>query len=474
MFGKAKSFITLAIVFFVLTSIIIGFAAAASAPWSDSKTAERIAEVGKNENQAMKHLDYLCNKIGMRPAGSKAHHETAEWAYEQFREFGLSNVHLEQCDDWPGYPDAEWATGMLDKLTSVERTGGADSAGRARVPVFNVVADIPGAEISDEYVIVGAHYDCVPIGAGALDNGTGVTAVMEAARILVKAGAAPRRTIRFILFAGEESGLLGSRGYVRAHPELMPKISAMYNMDHGTNFISGVSVTGPLAQDMAAIFAPALTLDRERPFKITEVDWLLKGDPNCCQGGQMAQVGEGGPMVVMKAYKRMPDGSLQEVEGDPAESAKLEQGGAQACGDSTARRIVVSGGCPPGCGGAKQTSIEDLKKMGVLSDTDLARLLSDDSAGVKQIKAITFGTSDQTIFLNQGVPGFWLAQDGDTTVAYPAHTAGDTYDKVIPEYLEHNATVIALGALGTANLDHLLSRERLTQPESQERPGIER
>jgi hypothetical protein len=453
--------------------VIVGFVLPAPVPaastlWSDTRTVEAIIEIGTNDNQVMDHLYHLTDEIGMRPAGSKAHHETAEWAYEKFKEFGLSNVHLEQCGDWPGYPDGEWAEGFLDKLSRMVRIGDEEvNGGEKRVPIYNVVADITGTEKPDEYVIVGAHYDSVPIGAGALDNGTGVAAAMEAARILMEADAKPKRTIRFVLFAGEESGMLGSRRYVEAHPELIPKISAMYNMDHGTNYISGVQATGPLKDDMDAVFAPVPAVNPEMRFEVAEVDWLLMGDPNCCDGGQMTQLGENGPMVVMHAYKQMPDGSLKRINDDPAEIAELEASTSVAEAGSTGKRVVMLGGCAPGCGGDMEFTIEDLKQMGVLSDDDIAEMTTD-STGTRKMKTVALGSSDQTPFLAAGVPGFWWAQDGDSTVTYPVHTKSDTYDKAIPEYMEYNATVIAIGALGTANLNHMLSREKLTAPRESE------
>lgn len=434
---------------------------AAPSLWTDRELAESIVEIGRTDNRVMEHLDELTNDIGMRPAGSRAHHEAAEWAYEKFVEFGLSNVRLEHCRDWPGYPDAGWSEGLLERLSRMVRIGDERIVEKDHVPVYNVVAEIIGTELPDEYVIVGAHYDSVPIGAGALDNGTGVAAVMEAARILAEAGVRPRRTIRFVLFAGEESGLLGSKAYVETHADELPRISAMYNMDHGTNYISGISATGPLKDDMEAIFLPAASLDPDMPFEVALVDWLLMGDPNCCEGGQMTQIAEGGPMVVMHAFKQMPDGSLERVEvgseeyeammaPEPAEGAEPEE-----------KRIVL-GGCAPGCGGEQDLTVEDLKNMGI--DLDDIPETGSDSAGTRKIRKIAVGSSDQSAFLAAGVPGFWWAQDGDSSVVYPAHTAADTYDKAIPEYLEHSATVIALGALGTANLDHMLSREKLTEP----------
>ncbi|NNK64731.1 MAG: M20/M25/M40 family metallo-hydrolase [Gemmatimonadetes bacterium] len=84
---------------------------------------------------------------------------------------------------------------------------------------FNVLADIPGTdpEVGDEVVLVGGHLDSWHTAVGATDNGDGVLAVMEAARLLAAVGAQPRRTIRFALWSGEEQGLLGARAYIEQH-----------------------------------------------------------------------------------------------------------------------------------------------------------------------------------------------------------------------------------------------------------------
>jgi hypothetical protein len=257
-----------------------------TSPVHDPEVTGRIVETGKSANRAMEHLDYLANQIGPRPAGSENHHKAGEWAQSKFKEFGLSNVHLEPCGEVSARTDEGGGKGFFKKVVGAFKPGDDDDA--ARVTVYNVVADIPGTETPDEYVIVGAHFDSVPIGTGALDNGTGVAATMEAARLLMESGARPKRTIRFVLFAGEESGLVGSRGYVKDHPELLPRISAMYNMDLGTHYISGISATEPLKDDLDAVFAPAKDLDSGMPFEVELVDWLLRGDPNCCpQGGAM-------------------------------------------------------------------------------------------------------------------------------------------------------------------------------------------
>jgi Zn-dependent M28 family amino/carboxypeptidase len=81
----------------------------------------------------------------------------------------------------------------------------------------NTVAEIPGSDLKDEIVMLGAHLDSWHSGTGATDNGAGVAAVMEAARIIQAAKLQPRRTIRVALWSGEEQGLLGSRAYVAKH-----------------------------------------------------------------------------------------------------------------------------------------------------------------------------------------------------------------------------------------------------------------
>ena len=81
----------------------------------------------------------------------------------------------------------------------------------------NVVGEIVGREHPEEVLVVGAHLDSWDLSEGATDNGTGSTAVLAAADAIVQSGQRPRRTIRFVLFTGEEQGLLGSLAYVKQH-----------------------------------------------------------------------------------------------------------------------------------------------------------------------------------------------------------------------------------------------------------------
>lgn len=126
---------------------------------------------------------------------------------------------------------------------------------------FNVLAELPGTDLADEVVILGAHFDTTHASTGATDNAVGVAAMMEAVRILKTIGARPRRTIRLALWGAEEQGLLGSRDYVRRHfgdaatMVLEPdhaKLSAYYNIDNGTGRLRGIWTQGNAAA--AAVF----------------------------------------------------------------------------------------------------------------------------------------------------------------------------------------------------------------------------
>jgi carboxypeptidase Q len=115
------------------------------------------------------------------------------------------------------------------------------------VEVYNTVAEIAGTEKQEEVVIVGGHLDSWDLGTGATDNGTGAMAVLEAARTLQKLGVKPKRTIRFVLFTGEEQGLDGSKAYVKAHQKELDKISGVLVHDSGTGKVLTVGLMGNYA-----------------------------------------------------------------------------------------------------------------------------------------------------------------------------------------------------------------------------------
>jgi carboxypeptidase Q len=108
----------------------------------------------------------------------------------------------------------------------------------------NVVAEIKGSEKPDEFVILGAHLDSWELGTGALDNGCNAALVVDALRAIKASGVTPRRTIRFILFSGEEQGLLGSRAYAEHHRYELNNAAGVVIYDSGTGQTTGFSVGG--------------------------------------------------------------------------------------------------------------------------------------------------------------------------------------------------------------------------------------
>lgn len=145
--------------------------------------------------------------------------------------------------------------------------------------LYNVVAEIPGSTKPEEVVIVGGHLDSWdgPGSQGAADNGTGITAALEAARILNKAGAKPNRTIRFVLFTGEEQGLWGSRRYVEMHKDEMAKISCVFIEDGGANPESGTYGLASMAPFLQVIADINNRFFPELPMKIRAVERMPRG-----------------------------------------------------------------------------------------------------------------------------------------------------------------------------------------------------
>lgn len=222
------------------------------------------------------------------------------------------------------------------------------------IPLYNVIADIPGTEWPEQRVVVGGHIDSWDGATGATDNGAGCATTMEAARILMESGIKPRRTIRFMLWSGEEQGLLGSKAYVEKNrQDVNENVSAVFVHDGGTNYCSGVICTEAMKADFEKVFAEAMTLDDRAPFEIQVTETMRP------RGG-----------------------------------------------------------------------------------------------------------SDHVSFIRAGVPGFFWRQAGRATYRTTHHTQFDTYDSVVPEYQAHSSIVIALGALGTANLDHLLPRDGIQEQSS--------
>jgi hypothetical protein len=138
------------------------------------------------------------------------------------------------------------------------------------VKFCNVIGIIPGTEFPDELVIMCGHLDAYDVATGGVDDGSGVTPVMEAARLIMLSGAKPKRTIMVVLWAGEEFGLLGSQSWIDRNPDKLDKISNLFNRDSGPLVPSGITVSEAMWNDMEAICAPLSDINPAFPFRLTK------------------------------------------------------------------------------------------------------------------------------------------------------------------------------------------------------------
>ncbi len=455
--------------------LVFGFAAGPARAQTDD--AQRLIALAREDSRVMEHLDHLSNRIGPRLTGSDAYETACAWALAQFEAFGLENCRLERWGEIAvgfnrgpasgrmlapelkelSFATNAWTAGTRGRVSGIAvlapSTAAELDAVRAKLPgawvvsrassgrgrgapqgsrefrdqleaaydeagiagtirpgrgellltsgspritfdklptrpaiqllaaqhgeivkrieageevrlefdirnwfkqgpiaQHNVIAEIRGSEKPDEVVIVGGHLDTWDGATGTNDNGTGVATALEAARLLVKAGVKPKRTIRFMLWGGEEQGLLGSRAYVEKHRDAMASVSAVLVHDGGTNYCAGITATPAMTAQLREVFAPVASLDPELPFEVREVQGLSGGG------------------------------------------------------------------------------------------------------------------SDHDSFLRADVPGFFWIQKGRAVYSRTHHTQFDTFEQAIPEYQRNSAIVIAVGALGIANLPALLSRENLRAP----------
>jgi Zn-dependent M28 family amino/carboxypeptidase len=154
------------------------------------------------------------------------------------------------------------------------------------IKASNVVGEIRGTEKPDEFVIVGAHLDSWELGTGALDNGCNAALVVDTLRAIKASQVLPRRTIRFVLFSGEEQGLLGSRAYALSHRAELDKAAGVIIYDSGTGKTTGFSVGGRTDLVYAAkqLIAPLAQFDvkevkTDMEWGTDHFDFMLEGVP---------------------------------------------------------------------------------------------------------------------------------------------------------------------------------------------------
>ncbi len=118
----------------------------------------------------------------------------------------------------------------------------------------NVVGDIPGSEHPEQVIVIGGHLDSWDLAEGATDDGVGVATTLGAAEAVMKSGFKPKRTMRFVLFTGEEQGLLGSLAYVKMHKSEMSNHVAAVILDNGQGPVVSLQLGG--RDDVVAAVKP--------------------------------------------------------------------------------------------------------------------------------------------------------------------------------------------------------------------------
>ncbi|MGB3965442.1 MAG: M28 family peptidase, partial [Planctomycetota bacterium] len=207
------------------------------------------------------------------------------------RVFGNHQTAMKTLADVPTTPEIAVQADHFDQLAALLDEGKAaecefeigNAFREGPIALHNVIATLPGSDRADECVVVSSHLDSWHQVQGTTDNGTGSTTTLESARILTAVKAKPRRTIKFCLWGGEEQGLLGSAAHVRRHRTAMPKVSAAFNHDTGTNWAQALGVTAAMAEQLAPIAAQV-----NRVLKAPDADWkgeVFKLNPVARMGG---------------------------------------------------------------------------------------------------------------------------------------------------------------------------------------------
>lgn len=124
---------------------------------------------------------------------------------------------------------------------------------------YNVIGEITGTEHPDEIVLISAHLDSWDEGTGAIDDGAGVGIVTAAAKTIKDTLGQPKRTIRVVLYAAEEIGLVGARQYVSANKSSLENIIAAAESDFGAGKIYQFDTRfNPVVQKSAGVLYQAL------------------------------------------------------------------------------------------------------------------------------------------------------------------------------------------------------------------------
>lgn len=147
-----------------------------------------------------------------------------------------------------------------------------------RVEARNIIAEIRGTVHPEEVILIGGHLDSWDLATGATDNGLGSFSILDLARAMQLMPQKPERTVRFVLFMGEEQGLLGSRSLVESYRKSgeIERVRCMINLDM-SGHPQGFGVAGPAgwAEALSRVCPQIHKVDTAAfPGRVSEEIWL--------------------------------------------------------------------------------------------------------------------------------------------------------------------------------------------------------
>jgi Zn-dependent M28 family amino/carboxypeptidase len=207
-----------------------------------------------------KNLRYLAGTNGKRPVGSEAIAGTISWAVNAFKLAGVDGAHTE-------------------KFPIQSSPGGHGGRGDS----MNVIAEIRGRDLPDEFVILAGHLDSTSASGHGAES---AAIIIDAARAIHASGSIPRRSVRFVLFTGAEQGMLGGRAYAEAHYAELDRMIAAMGVDGSMGNVMGFSLGGR-KETLAAVqgaLAPvrslgAVQFTTDARMSMDTFDFLLEGVP---------------------------------------------------------------------------------------------------------------------------------------------------------------------------------------------------
>jgi carboxypeptidase Q len=172
---------------------------------------------------------------GEKAAGMHLTH-TGALGFDAFYDIPVVSMAVEDQDQLERFLDKSKTVRM--KIDVQNRVTAAP------VQSANVVGEIRGSEHPEQIVVVGGHLDSWDLAQGSSDDGTGVATTLGAGQAIVASGFKPKRTLRFVLFTGEEQGLLGSLAYTKNHKDEIANHVAAVILDFGQGPVTALSLGG--------------------------------------------------------------------------------------------------------------------------------------------------------------------------------------------------------------------------------------